>query len=210
MEEKTPEQEPNSVHGSPRGRFETLKSVFSTLSILIIAPLVAILLTAYVFQSFEVDGPSMEETLQDGDRLIVLKTGKTWASVTGETFLPQRGDIVIFNETSNNELAAHRQLIKRVLAVPGERVVVRGGSITVYNDEFPGGFNPDKGSEWEENVKTSTTGSADFTVEPNKVFVVGDNRANSLDSRAFGPVSTDNILGTLALRIYPFDKFESF
>src|SRR6266702_4799807 len=69
------------------------KSALSTIFILIAAPLVALALTAFVFQSYEVDGPSMQSTLQNHDRLIVLKVPRTIARITGHDFIPNRGDV---------------------------------------------------------------------------------------------------------------------
>lgn len=189
-----------------RRRRDNLKSILSTLAILVAAPLVAILLTSFVFQSYEVDGPSMETTLQNGDRLIVVKIGKTWASLTNNDYIPARGEIIVFSRPEED----NRQLIKRVIGLPGERVVVRNNHITVYNDDFIDGFNPDLNVDYRNEVNPTTPGDIDITVPDGEVFVAGDNRTNSLDSRSFGTVPSEDIVGKLALRIYPFSKFESF
>src|SRR5512140_403318 len=65
-------------------------SVASTIAVLLIAPLVALLLTAFVFQSYQVDGPSMQTTLYNSDRLIVWKVPKTWSKITGHPYVPNR------------------------------------------------------------------------------------------------------------------------
>ena len=193
--------------GPPRQqKREGVKSVISTILILIAAPLIAIVLTTLVFQSYEVDGPSMETTLQHQDRLIVMKTGKTWASIFNNDYIPKRGEIIVFGR----ETEGGRQLIKRVIGLPGERVVVKNGSITVYNDEFPEGFNPDQNTSYRNNVDPTTTGEVDIVVPDGEVFVSGDNRSNSLDSRVFGTVPSRDIVGVLAVRIYPFSKFETY
>lgn len=190
---------------------DSKKSIISTIAILIAAPLIALTLTAFVFQSYEVDGPSMETSLQNHDRLVVLKTGKTWAKIRGKAFIPKRGEIIIFSLKGSLEGGeSDRQLIKRVIGLPGDRVVVRDGEITVYNKQFPDGFNPDELGGYSNNVAKTTSGSVDITVKQDEVFVCGDNRPNSLDSRSFGSISTDDIVGNLALRIYPFSKFGSF
>ena len=196
----------------PKKSREGLKSVFMTLAILIIAPLVALTLTAFIFQSYEVDGPSMQTTLQNQDRLIVLKLPRTMARITGHAYVPHRGDIVIFNKNDLTELGGsseNKQLIKRVVGLPGERVVVKNGTLTVYNKDNPNGFQPDKTLPYG-NVIVTTPGDLDVTVPPNQVFVCGDNRTNSLDSRYFGPIPLKDIVGKLVLRIYPFDKAKSF
>lgn len=199
-----PEPPPHKDH-------EGAKNVISTIAILVIAPLIALCLTAFVFQSYEVDGPSMETTLQNNDRLIVLKLPRTWAKITGHPYIPRRTDIVIFSKSDmyNFEGEGKKQLIKRVIGLPGERVVVKDGLITVYNQQYPDGFQPDKTLSYG-SVITSTTGAMDITLDKNEVFVCGDNRNNSLDSRAFGAVDVKDIVGKLSLRLIPFNKAKSF
>lgn len=187
------------------------RSALSTIAILIIAPLIALTLTAFVFQSYEVDGPSMETTLQNHDRLIVVKVPRTISRITHHPYVPQRGDIVIFSKVEDFDFngTQERQLIKRVIGLPGDRVVVKDNVLTVYNKEHPGGFQPDRTMAYGK-VITTTTGSIDITVPANQVFVCGDNRTNSLDSRSFGPVPVNAIVGKLVLRIFPFSQAESF
>lgn len=194
-----------------QGSEHAWKDTASTIGIIILAPLVAVFLTQFIFQSYQVDGPSMEKTLQDGDRLIVTKTGKTWSKITGKDYIPKRYDIVIFNhsgEFSSSE-PLEKQLVKRVIGLPGDRVVIKDGVITVFNKEHPDGFLVDREGP-ERNTIGSTNGNIEETVENGEVYVLGDNRDNSLDSRNFGTVNSEDIVGKLAMRIYPFDKAESF
>lgn len=192
-------------------RRDGIRSIFSTLMILIIAPIIAWLMITFVFQSYEVDGPSMETTLSHSDRLIVWKIPKTIARITNEPYIPKRYEIVVFVKQGMLEYGdtSDRQLIKRVIGLPGERVVVRGGSVTVYNEAHPNGFNPDKGKEYANSI-TITNGNVDITVPDGELFVAGDNRTNSLDSRVFGTVPSDDIVGKLVLRILPLDRAEDF
>lgn len=202
---------PDTPPPEPKG--EGLRAIISTVAILIAAPIIALLLTTYVFQSYEVDGPSMETTLQNHDRLLVLKTPKTFASLTGKDYVPSRNDIIIFKTSTIHDGAlddgGEKQLVKRVIGVPGDRVVVKDGTIRVYNAQFPEGFDPDEGQNHGDSVNV-TTGDADITVEENEVFVCGDNRSNSLDSRAIGTISSKDIIGKLVLRLYPLDTVRKF
>ena len=77
---------------------EGWKSIFSTLLLFILAPVIALSITAFAFQSYQVDGQSMETTLQNRDRLIVNKTPRTWSRITHHAYVPKRGSIVIFNQ----------------------------------------------------------------------------------------------------------------
>ena len=186
---------------------EGLKSVLFTIIILVAAPLLAYMMSMYVFQSYRVDGESMEATLQNNDRLIVWKLSRTWAGITGKTFMPQRGEIVVFTERQLLDANGKpKAVIKRVIGLPGERVVVKKGKITVYNAEKPSGFNPDEGQEFSSDIVTPTEGDLDLTVPEGSVFVCGDNRPNSLDSRYFGTVPTEDIRGTASLRIAPVNN----
>lgn len=209
--EVTTEPADTQEQPEPEAKKEGIKSVLSTIAILIIAPLIALSLTAFVFQSYEVDGPSMETTLQNQDRLIVYKLPRTIARITKHAYVPKRAEIVIFTRQDVLEFGTPkpRQLIKRVIALPGERVVVKDGEITVYNKEKPQGFKPDKIATYGKVIK-STQGDIDLTVPNDSVFVCGDNRPQSLDSRSFGPVPLKDIVGRLSLRVYPFNKGEVF
>ena len=190
-------------------RFENWKSIVSTLLLFLLAPLIAIFIAAFVVQSYQVDGQSMETTLQNDDRLIVDKWPRTWARITGHTFVPHRGDIIIFNQSGLDPTGADKQLIKRVIGLPGERVVVKDNAITVYNQAHPEGFNPDKIGLYTIAAPISP-GNVDLTLKPNEIYVSGDNRSNSEDSHIFGPVSLNKVVGKLALRIIPINKAQRF
>jgi len=190
---------------------EGRRSIVKTILLLLSAPLVALFLTGFVFHSYEVFGPSMESTLQNGDRLIVVKAPRTWSRLRGEHFMPKRGQIVVFTKPDYISSVDHsdKQLIKRVIALPGERVVIEGGILTVYSPSRPEGFQPDKEADYGASIAT-TDGNLDVTVGPNQVFVCGDNRDNSLDSRIFGTIDTNSIIGTAEYRLFPLKSMESF
>lgn len=198
---------------STPSRKETVREIISTIGVLVAALMVAFVLIAWVFQSYEVDGPSMETTLQNRDRLIVWKVPRTIARITGQPYIPHRGEIIIFVESglSNFGSSDNKQLIKRVIGLPGERVVVRNGVITVYSQEHPGGINPDKNFAHAQIIPEETSDrDIDVTLAEDQIFVAGDNRPNSLDSRTFGPIEADQIVGKLSLRLLPVSKIEKF
>ncbi|MGH9857404.1 MAG: signal peptidase I, partial [Acidobacteriota bacterium] len=105
--------------------------------------------------------------------------------------------------------SSDKQLIKRVIAVPGERVVVQDGEVTIYNTKHPEGFNPDTSGIYSDKT-LPTNGGLDMIIPNGEVFVLGDNRSNSLDSRSFGTISANDIVGVLAFRIFPFNKAKGF
>ena len=189
------------------------KEIISTIGILVLAFFVAILLIAYVFRSYQVDGPSMETTLQNQDKLIIWKVPRTWARITRHAYIPKRGDVIIFSESGLSAYGQDdtKQLIKRVMGLPGERVVVKDGAVYIYNKAHPEGFQPDKALDYnKDNHIPSTSGDVDVTLGPDQVFVCGDNRPDSLDSRAFGPIHANQIIGQLVLRVYPLNEIKTF
>ncbi len=209
---ESPDQEPSDPElpqeNSRPGN--NLKNIVSTVALFLAAPLLALVLILFVIQSYEVDGPSMQETLHNKDLLIVSKIPRTWSRISGKAYIPPRYEVIIF---SRDELAgageSTRQLVKRVIGLPGERVTVKDGVVTVYNTEHPEGFNPDKDQEYSKNY-ADTPGEVDLTVQENEIFVMGDNRHNSLDSRYFGPIESEEIVGKLGVRIFPLNKARTF
>ena len=191
---------------STNGQHKFLNT-FSTIGILLLAPIIAILLTAFVFQSYQVDGPSMQNTLHNNDRLIVWKLPRTWARITGHQYVPKRGDIVIVTESglSNyGDTQNTKQLVKRVIGLPGDHIVIKNGAITIYNEQNPNGFNPDKTLPYGNNdAIPATDNDLSITLASNQLFICGDNRGDSLDSRIFGPIQTSQVIGKLVMRIYP-------
>jgi signal peptidase I len=184
------------------------KNISGTVFLIISAPILALFLTSHVFQSYEVDGVSMESTLQNGDRLIVNKLPKTIANIADSTYMPNRWDIVVFDRPKQSSISGSvDHLIKRVIALPGERITVKDGRIVVYNQEFPEGFNPDHNQEYSASI-ASTEGQVDITVSAGEIFVLGDNRSNSTDSRKFGAINTKTVVGTAELRFVPVNNME--
>ena len=196
----------------PKKTKDGLKSALSTIALFLLAPIIALSLTAFAFQSYQVDGQSMETTLQNNDRLIVNKIPRTLAKITKNEYIPDRGDIVVFNGGGlfDSGAAKEKQLIKRVIALPGEDIQVKEGRITVYNTEHPNGFDPDRAGIYSITAKTTPQDVERITLGPNEIFVCGDNRANSEDSRYFGPINAGRIVGKLTFRIYPLGNADKF
>ncbi len=204
----SPESDPEFMTSNKRS---ALREAFSTVSILVTALIVAVLIITFVFRSYQVDGPSMETALQNGDKLIIWKVPNTWAKITKNDYIPNRGDVIVFNEGGLGQFGQedNKQLIKRVTGLPGERVVVKDGVVTVYNKENPEGFQPDTTLPYGKNIPT-TSGNVDVTLRPNQLFVNGDNRPDSLDSRSFGTINADQVVGKLILRVFPLSSAEIF
>jgi signal peptidase I len=184
------------------------KNSFFTILLFILAPLFALFMIIFVFQSYIVDGTSMEPSLQNGDRVFILKLPKSIDSLRNKPYIPSRHEIIVFKKPSDTST----QLIKRVIGLPGDRVIVNNGKIKIINDKNPNGFNPDDNTDYGSKLDPSI-GNVDITVGANEIFVCGDNRGpgGSLDSRTgVGLVPVQNIVGRLWIRYYPFNVFKSY
>lgn len=220
MHDTDPLREPPSLTPAPRDTHQPITSndkpsgwseIFSTFGILLTALGVALLIIAFVFRSYQVDGPSMESTLQNSDKLIIWKVPRTIARVTHHAYIPGRGDVIVFTQSGLSEFGQtdSKQLIKRVIGLPGDHVVVKDGNYTIYNAAHPDGFNPDKTLGYGKNIPV-TSGVVDVTLRKDQLFVSGDNRPDSLDSRSFGPINADKIVGKLVLRVFPIGQAKTF
>jgi len=203
-----PQSQPQQPPKKPL--WESLRGFVSFAGFIVSIILLALFINLFVFQSYYVDGTSMSPTLHPNDRLIINKMPKTWANLFHKDFIPTRGNIVVFNSPYIDETGKPEQLIKRVIGLPGERVVIKNGSVTIYNKEHPQGFNPDKELGLTLPV---TDGNVDVTVPDGELFVCGDNRERgmSLDSRSdLGTISNKKVIGELSFRIYPINTIHHF
>lgn len=192
-------------------RHPFLKDALSISFFVICVIIGTILINTFIFRSFSVVGPSMEPTLYTNDRLIVNRLPVTWANLQNKAYIPPRGEVIVFKNPMFTTGAEDEYIVKRVIGLPGERVVLKNGVFTVYNDEFPDGFNPDDDNNGEPG--SPTTGNVDQIVPENEIFVAGDHREGqfSYDSRnGLGTIPTYDIVGPVGLRIFPFDKMRTF
>ncbi len=173
-----------------------------------IALVLAVFIKTLVFQAFFIPSGSMEDTLEINDRILVNKLSYRFGD-------PERGDILVFDRSPDRDeslVAAlfrnlaesigartpEADLIKRVIALPGETVEIRGN--TVFVD----------GSPLEEPYLRQSTRTRDMepvTVPADEYFVMGDNRTRSLDSRSFGTISRDEIVGKAFVIIWPTSRW---
>ena len=154
------------------------------------------LIQGYLIQPFIVDGGSMLPTYHNGEFLLVDK-------LSYMLHTPHRGDVMIFKlyENNNNPYEG-KHLIKRVIGLPGERVKVEDGVTTIFNKQNPNGFVIDEPFV---NYKDPHK-NVDITLDEHHYFMMGDNRAQSYDSRDWGPLNDKDVKGQVLFRVYPFSS----
>ena len=191
-----------------------LRDMTSIIYFVVAVILGTLIINSFVFRSYSIVGRSMEDTLHDGEQVIVNRLPVTWSMIKNEPYVPKRGQIIVFENPrnpSNMSTQADRYLIKRVVGLPGERVVVKDGEITVYNDENPNGFNPNE--DLKDEPRTPASGNIDTIVQDKTIFVSGDHRDgnNSYDSRnGLGNIQLYSVVGPVKLRLFPVNKFRLF
>ncbi|MBR3172632.1 signal peptidase I [Candidatus Saccharibacteria bacterium] len=211
-----------------------LKDLLSLGGFIILIILGTLFLNTYIYRSYNVVGGSMENTLHENDRVIVNRAAVSWAHFNGEDYVPDRGQIIVFLNEDEAKVAEYKAqgvqhpmtcdvpsnvsdqyIIKRVIAFPGERVTVKNGIMTIYNDEHPDGFVYD--GEWRvsenDGPKEYTSGEVDMVVPEGELFVSGDNRegSHSWDSRnGLGTIPYCRVIGPVAFRMFPLDKMRTF
>jgi len=164
---------------------------WETVKIVAVALAIVIPIRYFLFQPFLVKGESMEPNFQNGDYLIVDE-------ISYRLRQPERGEVVVFKFPLNPS----QKFIKRIIGLPGETVEIKGGKITVYKDG--------KAQILAEKyipVSFFTAGDVDVRLGSEEYFVMGDNRDFSYDSRKFGKVSANEIIGRVVLRAWPFVSF---
>jgi signal peptidase I len=192
-------------------RHQAIKDAIGIIIFVICVFIGTLFINAFIFRSFNVEGPSMEPTLFTGDRLIVNRIPVTISQLQNKDYVPERGQVIVFKNPQYIPGMGEEYIVKRVIAFPGERVVLEDGKFTVYNRSNPDGFDPD--ADFNGEPGSYSSGQVDTVVADNTLFVSGDHRAESYsrDSRnGLGLIPYYDIIGPVTLRIFPFDKIRTF
>ena len=151
------------------------------------ALLVALVVKTFLFQAFFIPSVSMDPTLKVGDRVLVNKLSYDFHDV-------RRGDIVVFRSPPGEANATVKDLIKRVIGLPGETVEARDGHVVIDGQALNEPYLRDG---------ASTSPLDPHKVPPGHIWVMGDNRQNSKDSRFFGAIDEHLIVGRAFIRVWP-------
>ncbi len=177
-----------SVDGKKGNYVHDIKELFR---FLVIAAIIVIPIRYFIMQPFVVSGTSMDPTFHDKEYLIVDKLTYNLNQV-------HRGDVVVFHFPNENQ----KYLVKRLIGLPGDTVTLTtDGKVIIKNTEHPEGFTID-----EDYLQNHDGDSLTITVPDKKVFVLGDNRPVSYDSRAWGLLDEDRLVGRVYLRLWPLNR----
>ncbi len=185
---------------------EVVKMFF--LALIIIVPV-----RMFLFQPFIVRGASMEPNFSEKQYLIINEFGykNTPINVLGKNLVTikprkdlEQGEIIVFRAPIDQK----QYYIKRVVGLPGDTVEIDNGVVMIYNEQNPEGRVIDENSYLPEGRKTN--GTIKVVVGENEYYVLGDNRAASSDSRTFGPIQKDDVIGKVLLRAWPLGNMEIF
>jgi len=174
---------------------DVLLEILDWLRYILSAILIGLLLVVFVIQRNAVIGDSMDPTLHPNDQVLVEKVSKLWHGIT-------YGDIVTIRTRDLPQHEDGPNIIKRVIGLPGDTIELLDGEVYRNGELLEETYLPD-------NTLTEVRNPdyAKLTLGPDEYFVMGDNRAVSLDSRSIGPIPSDHMIGEVLLRFYPWQDF---
>lgn len=164
---------------------DTLETVVVALAIFVVCYL-------FFFQVHEIKGASMEPNFHDPERILTDKISYRFRK-------PQRGEVIIFRAPKDREL----DYVKRIIGLPGEKIMVSGSSVYLNDQKLTEIYIPEKIT----SPGAFLTLNQDFLIPEDEYVVMGDNRNHSSDSREWGTVNKDDIVGKVFLRFWPATNF---
>jgi len=155
---------------------------------------------------YQILNVSMEPNFHEGQRVVVSRLGRLLTGVAhaedrqaNDSLGLKRGQVAVLYPNAQHE---EPPLIKRVIGLPGETITIANGQVQINGQPI--------NEPYLNGLSTQCAQNCNVTLGPGQYFVLGDNRSNSLDSRSFGPVTADNVIGQVILRYWPLDKIEIY
>ena len=165
--------------------------LFETIKVIVISFAIILPIRYFLIQPFYVEGASMEPSFHTREYLIIDEISYRFNA-------PARGDVIVMRYPRDTR----QYFIKRIIGLPGEHIKILNGIVFIENEPLDEGY-------LSEDLK-SYGSLEELTLGEDEYFVLGDNRANSLDSRVFGPIQDRFIVGRAWLRGWPFDRISLF
>ena len=177
----------------PRGA-----NIVEWVAVIVGAVLLALVVKTFLLQAFYIPSLSMAPTLEKGDRVLVNKLSYRLHDVN-------RGDVVVFERPEDEAASDIHDLIKRVVGLPGEEIVIKDGGVYVDGERLEEGYLPDDVATSTDTTPYKCTDDDPCEVPEDRVWVMGDNRGDSRDSRFFGPIEESSIVGRAFVIVWPLD-----
>lgn len=166
---------------------------FDFLQSIVVVMAVMVMIYLFVISPQEISGLSMFPTFNNGEYILTNK-------IEYKLHEPSRGDVIVFKSPKNKDI----DYIKRIIGLPGDTVMLESNTFYVNGEVYP---EPYIGPEIVTYGGSYIQEGVEVTIPEGYYFAVGDNRPHSLDSREFGPIPKEDIIGKALLRYFPFDKF---
>lgn len=167
-----------------------LLSIWEVIEAMAVALASIFIIYSFIAQPFLVQGASMEPNFSTGNYLIVDE-------ITYRFREPARGEVIVFHNPNDNS----EFYIKRIIGLPGENIEIKNGIVNINGEVFEEEYLPED---------AVVDGDVSFDLKEDEYFVMGDNRPRSFDSRRWGPLKRDEIVGAVRLRFWPIDSFQTF
>ena len=173
-----------------------LLAVWEVLEVVVVAVVTVFIIRTFLVQPFLVSGASMEPNFDSGNYLLIDEISYRFRE-------PGREEVIVFKYPNDPST----YYIKRVLGLPGEKIVIQNGEVKIFNKESPNGFSAGEKYLFP-GVKTS--GNITKELGMDEYFVLGDNRNYSYDSRSWGVLKEKYIIGIVRLRLFPVTEIKAF
>ena len=173
-------------------------AIVDIIETVVVAAAIFVVVYLFLLQPHQVKGASMEPNFHDGEYILTDKISYRFGD-------PKRGDVIVFKSPTNQDV----DFIKRIIALPGEKIEIKTRNIVIYNSENPRGFILPESYEVKDPISGGSYLREGKVVEvPSDNYIVfGDNRTHSFDSREWGPLPKNSIIGKAWVRYWPIRKF---
>ncbi len=202
-----PEADGRGEGGDRDDETRSSRWIVELVGVVVVAVLVAVLLRTFVVATYSIPSGSMEPTLKIGDRIVVNKLSYHLHGV-------DRGDVVVFSTPPNEDCAGPpvADLVKRVIGLPGEVISLHDGSVFINGQVLPEPFLPPhvQGDTYPGPSNDAYSLHQPYRIPAGDVYVMGDNRQWSCDSRYWGPIRESTIVGKVDMRIWPLSRLGFF
>lgn len=169
-----------------------IEFVMDILETIVFVGSIFIMLYLFIMQPNQVKGASMEPTFASGDYIFTSK-------ITYKFRSPERGDVIVFRSPKNPDI----DYIKRIIGLPGDQILIQNGIVNVNGKPIHESYIASSTNLWDGGFVSE---GVSITIPGNELFVMGDNRQRSSDSREFGSIPVESVIGQVFYRYFPSSK----